>query len=94
MTNGDDGSGELEYLSASGWTPVCYTTQFDQHAADVACRQLGYLFATRSVPTAGTGPGIGIRSSTCEGSDNQYLFNCVEFEEMSCLNRYHLTCRS
>ena len=94
MTNGNDSSGELEYLSASGWIPVCYTTQFDQNAADVACRQLGYPFAAISVPTAGSGPGIGIRSSSCVGSNSQYLFDCVEFEEMTCQTMYHLTCYS
>ena len=94
MTNGNDSSGELEYLSASGWAPVCYTTQFDQHAADVACRQLGYPFAARSVPTVGGGPGIGISSSSCAGSGSQYLFDYVVFEEMTCQTRYHLTCYS
>ena len=94
LTNGNDSSGELEYLSASGWTSVCYTTQFDQNASDVACQQLGYPFAARSVPTVGSGPGIGISSSSCAGSDSHYLFNCVEFEEMTCQTRYHLTCYS
>ena len=94
MTNGNDSSGELEYLSASGWIPVCYTTQFDQNAADVACRQLGYPFAARSVPIGSRGPGIGIRSSSCVGSNSHYLFDCVEFEEMTCQTGYHLTCYS
>ena len=94
LVNGNDSSGELEYLSASGWVPVCYTSQFDEHAADVACQQLEYPFATRSVPTPGSGSGIGINSSSCEGSHSGYLFDCVEYEEMICQTKYHLTCHS
>ena len=94
LVNGDDSSGELEFLSTSGWIPVCYTSQFDEHAADVACQQLGYPYATASAPTLGNGLGIGIDSSSCEGSGSQYLFDCVEFQEMTCQSRYRLTCYS
>ena len=92
VNGGDDSSGELEYLSASGWIPVCYTTQFDEHAADVACRQLRFPYAIESGPTTGSGSGIGISSSNCQGYHGQYLFDCVEYQEMTCQTRYHLTC--
>ena len=92
VNGGDNSSGELEYLSASGWIPVCYTTQFDEHTADVVCRQLGFPYAIESGPTTGNGSGIGINSSSCQGSNGQYLFDCVEYQEMTCQTRYHLTC--
>ena len=92
MVNGDDSSGELEYLSASGWIPICYTTQFDEQAADVACRQLGYPYAIESGPTTASGSGIGISLSSCKGPHGQYLFDCVKYQEMTCQTRYRLTC--
>ena len=92
VNGGNKSSGELEYLSTSGWIPVCYTIQFDEHAADVVCRQLGFPYAIESGPTTGNDSGIGIYSSNCQGSDGQYLFDCVEYQEMTCQTRYHLTC--
>ena len=95
LVNGDDSSGELQFLSTSGWIPVCYTSQFNDSAADIACHQLGYPFAVRSSPTVGGGVGIGIiDSSSCEAFDNQYLFGCAEYQDMTCQARCHLTCRS
>ena len=94
LANAIDGSGELEYLSTSGWVPVCHTAEFDRHAADVACQQLGYPFAVEFGVAIGSGDGIGITSSSCEGSSSQYLFKCAEFEEMACQFRYRLTCYS
>jgi len=94
LTNAVNGSGELEYLSTSGWVPVCHTSEFDKHAADVACHQLGYPFAAEFGQAIGSGDGIGITSSSCEGSSSQYLLKCVEFEKMACQFRYHLTCFS
>ena len=45
LVNGDDGSGELQFLNATEWVPVCYTSQLDEITADIACHQLGYPFA-------------------------------------------------
>ena len=93
LVNGDDSSGELQFLSSTGWMPVCYTSQFDETAADIACHQLGYPFADGFAPTVGSGPGIGIiESSSCQASTSQYLFDCVEYQEMSCQTGYRLTC--
>ena len=92
LVNGDDSS-ELQFLSTSGWIPVCYTSQFDENAADIACHQLGYPFADGSAPTVGGELGIGIiYSSSCQSSTSQYLFGCVEYQEMTCQTRYRLMC--
>ena len=84
----------LEYLSTSGWVPVCYTDAYNGRAADVTCRQLGYPFATNF--TSGTlfngRLGIGITRSLCEGVDSDYLFHCVEFTDMICQTQIHLIC--
>lgn len=84
----------LEYLSTSAWIPVCYTDAFSTHAADVACRQLGYPFSTNvnSVTLPNVRPGIAITRSLCEGVDSGYLFNCVEFTNMTCQMQVHLAC--
>ena len=93
LVNGDDSSGELQFLSTSGWTPICYTPQFNGTAADIACQQLGYPFADGFAPTIGSGLGIGIiNSDSCQASTSQYLFNCVEYQEMTCQTRYSLMC--
>ena len=84
----------LQYLSTSGWVPVCYTNTFNGHAADVTCRQLGYPFATNfnSVTLSNGRLGIGITRSLCEGVDSGYLFNCVEFTDMTCQTQIRLAC--
>lgn len=95
FVNGDNSSGELHFLSTSGWIPVCYTTQFNENTADIACQQLGYPFAVGFSLTVGGGLGIGIiDSSSCQTSNDQYLFDCVEYQEMTCQTRYRLTCYS
>ena len=92
--NDDNSSGELQFSSSSGWIPVCYTPQFSEDAADIACKQLGYSYATGSTTTVGSGLAISIiNSSSCQVS-SQYLFECAEYQEMTCQTRYHLMCRS
>ena len=94
MNNEIDGTGMLQYLSTSGWVPVCYTNTFNGRAADVTCRQLGYPFATNfnSVILSNGRLGIGIIRSLCEGVDSGYLFNCVEFTDMTCQTQIRLAC--
>ena len=95
LVNGDDNSGELQFLSTSGWIPVCYTSQFNDSAADIACQQLGYPYAFGYSSTVGGGLGIGIiDSSSYNAFHKQYLFDGVEYQDMTCEARYHLTCRS
>ena len=96
FSNEVNGAGVLEYLSTSGWVPVCYTDAFNERAADVTCRQLGYPFSTNfhSVSLSNGRPGIGITRSLCEGVDSGYLFNCVEFTSMTCQMQLHLNCYS
>ena len=92
------GTGLLEFYSASGWVPVCFTEAFNEHAADVACQQLGYPFANNlsSVELPHDRPGIGITRSVCEGTNRYsyrgYLFNCVNFTNMICQMQIHLAC--
>ena len=98
MNNETDGKGLLEFHSTSGRIPMCFTEEFNDHAADVACQQLGYPFATNfsSVALPYDRAGIGITGSVCEGingySYRGYLFNCVNFTNMSCQMQLHLTC--
>ena len=91
-----NGTGLLEYLNTSGWVPVCFTEAFTEHAADVACRQFGYPFATNisSVALPYDRPGIGITSSFCEETNSfrGYLFHCLLYENMICQRQLHLTC--
>ena len=94
LVNGNDSSGEFQFLSSSGWIPVCYTSQFSENAADIVCKQLGYPFAIRSTSIVGSEFGIGIISSSSCQASIQYLFDCVEYQEMTCQARYHLICRS
>ena len=86
----------LEHFSTSGWVPVCFTEAFNEHAADVTCRQLGYPFATSfsSVALPNDRPGIGITTSNCEQTNNfrGYLFDCAHSENMICRMQLHLTC--
>lgn len=86
--------GLLEHFSSSGWVPVCFTEAFNEHVADVTCRQLGYPFATdfSSVALPYDRPGIGITTSFCEGANSNYLFNCVLSINMTCQMQLHLTC--
>ena len=94
MNDEINGTGMLEYLSTSGWVPVCYTDAFNGRAADVTCRQLGYPFATNftSITLFNGRPGIGITRSLCEGVDSGYLFNCVEFTDITCQTQIRLAC--
>ena len=92
--NGNDSSGELQFLSSPGWIPVCYTPQFSEDAADIACKQLGYPYAAGSATTTGSGLAISIISSSSCQVFTQYLFDCVEYQELTCQTRYHLTCHS
>ena len=98
LNNETNGAGMLEFYSTSGWVPVCFTEAFDEHAADVACQQLGHPFATNSssVALSYDRPGIGITGSICEGNNRYsyrgYLFNCVNFTNMNCQMQLHLTC--
>ena len=95
LVNGDDSSGELQFLNATGWVPVCYTSQLDEITADIVCHQLEYPFAVGYSPSPGGGLGIGIiDSSSCQAFTNQYLFDCAVYQEMTCQTRYRLTCRS
>ena len=98
MSNEINATGMLEFLSTSGWIPICFTGIFNEHAADVACRQLGYPFATNfsSVAIPNVRPGIGITRSFCERADGyrSYLFDCVNFTSMTCQMQVHLTCYS
>ena len=41
LVGGDGGSGDLFVNNGFGFLPIC-DRNFDQTAADVACRQLGY----------------------------------------------------
>ena len=98
LNNGINPTGTLEFQSASGWIPVCFTDAFSNHAADVACRQLGYPFATsfRSVILPHNIVGIGITRAACEGDNSYsyrgYLFSCVSFANTICQMQLHLTC--
>ena len=98
LDNETNGTGLLEFYSTSEWIPVCSTEAFNDHAADVACQQLGYPFATNfsSVALPHDRPGIGITESVCEGvntySYRGYLFNCVNFTSMICQIQLHLIC--
>ena len=97
LTSEINAAGMLEFLSTSGWVPICFTGVFNEHAADVACRQLGYPFATTfsSVTPPNDRPGIGITRSFCERANTSYrsyLFNCVNFTSMTCQMQIHLTC--
>ena len=96
MSNEINAAGMLEFLSTSGWAPICFTGVFNEHAADVACRQLGYPFSTAfsSVALPHDRPGIGITSSVCERANSyrSYLFSCVNFTTMTCQMQIHLTC--
>ena len=86
--------GLLEYFNTSGWVPICFSEAFDEHAADVTCRQLGYPFATNfsSVALPYDRPGIGITASFCEGASSGYLFSCALSMDMTCQTQLHLTC--
>ena len=86
--------GLLEYFNTSGWVPVCFTEAFNEHAADVTCRQLGYPFATSfsSVALHYDRPGIGITASFCEEANSTYLFSCVSSVNMTCQTQLYLTC--
>ena len=100
MNNGINPTGKLEFHSPSGWIPVCFTGAFNNHAADVACRQLGYPFATSftSVVLPQNMLGIGITNATCGGDNSHsyrgYLFKCVSFTDTICRMQLHLTCYS
>jgi len=90
----------LQFLDISGWVPICFTDAFNEFAADVACQQLGYPFATnfRPVGLPYNIVGIGITSAVCSGDNSYghrgYLFNCVNFANTICHRQLHLTCYS
>ena len=99
MNNGiNPTAGMLEFHSSSGWIPMCYTDTFNNYAADVACRQLGYPFATssRSVVLSQNMLGIGITRANCSGDNSRsykgYLFKCASFTHTICRMQLHLTC--
>ena len=102
LNNETNGTGLLEYFSmpAAEWIPVCFTEAFSEHAADVACQQLGYPFATNlsSVALPHDRPGIGVTGSFCEPASRYtfsytgYFFSCVNFTSMVCHVQVHLTC--
>ena len=90
----------LQFLDISGWAPVCFTDAFNGRAADVACQQLGYPFATnfRSEALSHGLPGIGITGAACRETNaygyEGYLFNCVNFTKMTCQTQLRLSCYS
>lgn len=94
LNNETNGTGLLEYFTATEWVPVCFTEAFDECAADEACQQLGYPFATNFsfIVLPVDRPGIGITRSYCKGTSSGYLFSCVDFKNMICQMELHLTC--
>ena len=94
LNNETNGAGLLDYYNTSGWIPVCFTETFNEYAADVTCRQLGYPFGVNfsSVALPNDRPGIVISRSFCEGASSSYLFNCVEFANSICQTQLHLIC--
>ena len=94
MNNENNEPGLLEYFNTSTWVPVCFTGAFDEYAADVTCRQLGYPFATNfsSVELSYYRSGIGITRSLCERANSSYLFNCVQSISVTCHMQVQLTC--
>jgi len=96
LNNETNGTGLLEFFDASEWEPVCFTEAFNEDAADVACQQLGYPFATNftSVGLPYHRSGIGITISHCGGVNISYLFDCVDYESMTCQMQLQLTCYS
>jgi len=100
LNNETSGTGLLAFFNLSGWAPVCFTDAFNGHAADVACQQLGYPFATNfsSAALPYDSPGIGVTGEVC-GKTNRfgykgYLFKCVNFTNMICQAQLHLNCYS
>lgn len=96
MNNEISGTGALEFYNSSQWVPVCFTEVFDGRAADVACRQFGYPFATNfnSVSLPYDRSGIAITRSFCGGTNSDYLFNCVNFTNMNCQTQLNLICHT
>lgn len=67
--------GRLEVQYNGDWGTVC-RRDWDKRDAQVACRQLGYKFATRSTSSVEFGAGNGtimISSLGCNGSESNLL---------------------
>ena len=100
LNNETSGTGLLVFFNLSEWAPVCFTDAFNGHAADVACQQLGYPFATNfsSAALPYDSPGIGVTEVACGGANSYgykgYLFSCVNFTNMICQTQLHLNCYS
>ena len=98
LSNRINATGILQFLDISGRVPVCFTDAFNEFAADVACQQLGYPFATNFISEALTHSllGIGITGTICRETNaygyEGYLFNCVNFTKMICQTQLHLSC--
>ena len=88
----NDNEGRLEYSSGTEWTTVC-DDLFDDVAATVACRQLGFKSGTRAAFATfpeGTGT-IGLDNVSCTGNESSLdqcsnngfgVHNCIHAEDV------------
>ncbi|XP_033106458.1 neurotrypsin-like [Anneissia japonica] len=73
--------GRIEILHGDQWSTIC-DDKWDFKDARVACRQLGYTTALKSVPRARFGPGKGkilFDDTSCTGYE-KYLNDCPHSE--------------